>query len=212
MRSRDWKVLVWSAVIIAISYVVPIHAQNQPSNVACSVEGPTIQDTITYINNAASRADSVLDNGDTSEPTRVSIEDGKLVLMQNFIAPTSDGISSSIKHAADIRSLKCPQVDFVSYPNSNARVFVTCSSGNCFEESHTRNVDSQWYYLTARDHWDIFVPSCDSDCVVRLARAVSHLIAMTQQQVKDQEMKKEQQERDRAKQYNNSNDPFAKPQ
>ncbi|WP_263352728.1 hypothetical protein [Acidicapsa acidisoli] len=183
--------LVWNASLFA---------QNQPQATPCPLDGPSIADTLRYINDALG-SQSFTDNGSgdqTDNGYSLTISGSQVTL--SYL--TTYG--KSWKYRSDQSAPT--QVSFASYNvdchavgerGINYVVNVPCTvAGDCVTANVQRDDGSWTTALTFHGFGMKF--AVDEDKGQRLARAFSHLLALLQQQYKQS--------------HSDPNDPFAKPQ
>jgi hypothetical protein len=169
----------------------PLYAQNQsqPQPAACPLEGPSVADTLKYINDALAAAP-----GRDFDQAVVGRQGDSLTYTVHTIV--GGGWAS---YRAPIYSVKCdsgndgtPVGEFYSFN-------VWCAHDSCITLSGKAEASDQtWTDVSMRIPNINIQARLDPEHGQRLARAVSHLIALLQQQYKQS--------------HSDPNDPFAKPQ
>jgi hypothetical protein len=177
---------------------VTLYAQNQTQAAACPLEGPSITDTLNYVNAALSRTGRAT----LADPGLITITvDGDyLVVTEKHV--DDNGMEFLHVYKALSTQLKCPAVNLRENGGISNSVGLQCSERSCLNMSHTQRIGDGWEMMggpPADSEWLGF-SQCDDVCGVRLSRAFSHLIALLQQQT-----------RDRLRNSNDPNDPFANP-
>jgi hypothetical protein len=177
--------------------------QSQPQATACPLEGPSMADTLKYVN------DSLALNGTNLKLTGgtwridtalVSVHNDRLVLdeRQEVISRTGeaiDGTGSFHTYSFPIYGLTCNahtsrQEDGLSTVEASCEHSMSCGKEHIVSDDGTVNEAST-------DHLVLWYGT-DNEHSLRLARALSHLIALLQQQYKQS--------------HSDPSDPFAKPQ
>jgi hypothetical protein len=199
--------LALHAAIVALVSVAPINAQNQPRSNDCNVGGPSLNDTVNYINNALSRSDHENAITGGTVQTRLSVDGDNFIVdeyasLRSGQSDTKAFSASHQLHQAINTSLDCPAISSGANNNGTYWLRIPCAAGNsCFSYSVKRDFDDfSTSYGSNKDDLIVF-DQCDDICGQRLERAVAHLIALLQQQT-----------RDKLKRNDDPNDPFAKPQ
>lgn len=171
-------------LLLALAQGSPLYAQNQPHATACPLEGPSIADTLKYINDAITRYPGNI-NG--VRPTLVSGTADALTVYYDI----GGGVNG--RNSAHIYALACS----VSW-ESPSTVVVSCQDKHyCFQRNFN-TPSSDWMPAgVPTDSGNLIPFNCDDDSGQRLARAFAHLIALLQQQYKQS--------------HSDPSDPFAKP-
>jgi hypothetical protein len=177
-----------------------LFAQDQSQAVTCSVEGPSITDTLNYVNAALSGTG----RAPLADPGLITITvDGDyLVVTEKHV--DDKGMEFLFVFKALSTLLKCPApVNLRQNGGTSNSVGLQCLERSCVNMSHTQRIGDGWGMedgIPEDSEWLSF-SQCDDVCGVRLARAFSHLIALLQQQT-----------RDKLRNNDKPNDPFANPQ
>jgi hypothetical protein len=194
-------------LLLGLAQSSPLYAQNQPRSNDCKVEGPSLNDTVNYINNALSRSDHENAITGGAVQTRLSVDGDNLIVdeyasLRPGQSDTKAFSASHQLHQAFSTSLDCPAISSGANNNGTYWLRIPCTTGNsCFSYSVKRDFDDfSTSYGSNKDDLIVF-DQCDDICGQRLERAVAHLIAFLQQQT-----------RDKLKRNDDPNDPFAKPQ
>jgi hypothetical protein len=180
----------------------PLYAQNQTQAAACPLEGPSIVDTLKYINDAlVSQSFAAGGNGDsTHDNYSLAISESQVTLSWNLTyGPSWRNVQNKgpylNKSSFAIYNIDCHAM---GTPGDFYRVSAPCATSNtgCVS-SGAEGFDGSWMTLYAGSGFDMTF-AVDADKGQRLVRAFSHLIALLQQQYKES--------------HSDPNDPFAKPQ
>lgn len=140
------------------------YAQNQSLGAACSLEGPSIPDTLKYINDA--RPDN----------ERISFNEESLVFTSELYMT---------RETAAIYLLDCQMIKG-SVSGDGFTIKLPCRAAMCFK-IQGRKYDDQGefsYYLVSLRDFSFMDFKCDDEKGQRLVRAFRHLIALLQQQYK----------------------------
>jgi hypothetical protein len=168
---------------------LPLYAQTQTQSAACPTEGPTIADTLKYINDAI-KFNPPLSNGDKLSSS-VSVEGRALFVYENQSGSWGTGYRRSM---AQIYALDC-NAKLIG----PSEVFLEClkSQSPCVQNSFDAGAGWEQAGFGKTEVISIRFTG-DDDHGQRLTRAVTHLIALLQQQYKQS--------------HSDPKDPFAKPQ
>jgi hypothetical protein len=182
----------------------PLYAQtqSQPQPAACPLDGPSIADTLKYINDAlVSQSFAAGGNGDsTSDNFSLAISESQVTLSWNLTyGPSWRNVQNKgpylYKSSFAIYNIDCHAQ---GTPGDSYRVSASCATSNTGCVSFgAEGFDGSWMTLYAGSGFDMTF-AVDAEKGQRLARAFSHLIALQQQQYKQS--------------HSDPNDPFAKPQ
>jgi hypothetical protein len=169
-------------LLLALAQGSPLHAQNQPQATACPLEGPSIADTLKYINDGLESSHSQ----DVSvAPQTVSVEESNLIINRDYS-----------RYPSPIYELNCQSVSGID-DGTGFGLLVRCHAGNCVRIS--RNTPDGWRDASPAAQGFLMIGfHCDRDACQRFTRAFAHLIGLLQQQYKQS--------------HSDPNDPFAKPQ
>jgi hypothetical protein len=165
----------------------PLYAQtqSQPQAVACPIEGPSIADTLKYINDAL--AVGQLPDIDDA----ISVQKDRLFQIDHV---SSMGIGEA--QSAAVYALNCQSLTG-TVKGERFEINLECHAGNCFESWVQDNPQASWRTRGSAGAMAISF-NCDNEKGRRLVQALSHLIALLQQQYKQS--------------HSDPSDPFAKPQ
>jgi hypothetical protein len=207
MKQSRATIFAISALGLLLSLVqgAPLYAQNQsqPPPAACPLEGPSIADTLKYINDALAAA------GDqNTDPNGFRFERRSLVLTQDQLTirwhtvSLKDGQPDNSTPFWEAYSFQVYSLDCtvrVSQYGTYYSIVSNCSNGMpCGTESVETDSGGERNIRPEARESLAFSVGIDSERAERLARALSHLIALLQQQYKQS--------------HSDPNDPFAKPQ
>jgi hypothetical protein len=186
--------LVWAQFAVSLTFAIsalglaqssPLYAQNQsrPQAVACPIEGPPVADTLKYINDALA-SDNRTDIVDV-----ISVQKDRLFQIDHV-----SGIGEA--QSAAVYALNCQSLRGTVF-GERFEVDLECHAGNCFEAWVQDNPQASWRTRGSAGAMAISF-NCDNEKGRRLVQALSHLIALLQQQYKQS--------------HSDPSDPFAKPQ
>lgn len=165
-----------------------LYAQNQsqpqPQPAACPLEGPSIADTLKYINDAL--AVGQLPDIDDA----ISVQKDRLFQIDHV---SSMGIGEA--QSAAVYALNCQSLTG-TVKGERFEIDLECHAGNCFESWVQDNPQASWRTRGSAGAMAISF-NCDNEKGRRLVQALSHLIALLQQQYKQS--------------HSDPSDPFAKP-
>jgi hypothetical protein len=193
LMKRSW---VLTFVISALSLFLglaqgsPLYAQNQsrPQTPTCPLEGPSIADTLSYINGALAASPTPgLDQA-------MLVQQGDSLAYNKHFSMRGRGWNSSY---APIYSLNCDFGDTGATGSQFNTLNVRCISANCVTVLYKAEGDESWTGTGINLNQLIVNINIDDEHRTRLVRAFSHLIALLQQQYKQS--------------HSDPNDPFAKP-
>jgi hypothetical protein len=168
-------------MLLGLTQEATLYAQNQSQVAACPLEGPSIADTLKYINDALSGQ-----TDDNIGGTNFSLSVAGPSIVVSFVQtiPGYPPENQSINYA--IYSLDC-HAKIGNHPHTGDAVFSDCVN----RLSCGKGTDAYDYMST------LILPfQSDKDHEERLARALSHLLAVLQQQYKQS--------------HPDTKDPFAK--
>jgi hypothetical protein len=174
--------------------------QSQPQAAACPLEGPSIADTLKYINDALTADGDIKGdpNGFLIEHRSLDAQGDKLVFIEHVSTLKGGEVSGPSWWTHEIYpvySLDC-KAEGHGYERyhviANCVPLVVCAKQILnFDDGTSKEVPSSFLYQLNFDF------AIDGDHGERLARALSHLLALLQQQYKQSRA--------------DPNDPFSKP-
>lgn len=191
MKQSRATIFAISALVLLLSLVQgsPLSAQtqSQTQSADCPLEGPSVAETLKYINDALPYSDR---SSEQAQFFQLGMQDNVLtVKIRGTIGNTL------FRYSAPVNALRC-QLLSGSMKGPTFMLSVPCVDGDCVSDS-TQTYDGVWASPTYM-HLFYVQFSVDNDRGQRLVRAFSHLIALSQQQYKQS--------------HSNPTDPFAKPQ
>lgn len=172
-------------LLVGLGQNALLYAQNQPQATPCPLEGPSIQDTLKYLNDALSM--QVFNSkGQTTDSYSLSVDDGKVILSEKSTRQ-NDNNAIWMKSFSSVYDLNCHAR---GVPGNSYTVVADCIN-------YAGCVHTGWNGDLAMPGFSMFF-DVDQDKGQHLVRAFSHFIALLQQQYKQS--------------HSDPNDPFAKPQ
>jgi hypothetical protein len=188
------------ATIFAISalglLLSPLYAQtqSQPQPVACPLEGPSIADTLKYLNDVLAVV-KITTTNTTMSKYSLSIS-GEELILSSYLQSAN---SANVQLRLFVNQLDCHPGTTFPYASDGGGFLVslTCAGLSSCEREYMTLDDRSW--ASSGSRIDLMIPSPgDRDHADRMTRALSHLVALLQQQYKQS--------------HSDPNDPFARPQ
>jgi len=181
-------------ILLALAQGSPLHAQSSTQTAACQLEGPSIADTLKYINDELGTATHT-DAGATTNQFSLAVSGDNLIFTLFYQILGHDGALQ--QRRMPLNQANCHPSEPTTWDNG-FKVLLKCDTSARCVQCYAQPDGTDWERISlSLDGLELFTPG-DKDHADRMGRALSHLIALLQQQYKQS--------------HSDPNDPFAKPQ